>query len=280
MREIHSQLITQAVEKLCIQACCDIGPDIENAIRESLNIEESTTGRAILDQILKNIEISRAENIPICQDTGMSIFFVEIGQDIHITGGYLYDAINEGVRLGYTNGYLRKSVVKSPIDRINTGDNTPAVIHTTITPGDSLKITFAPKGAGSENMSAIKMLKPGDGIEGIKDFVINTVISAGGNPCPPIILGIGIGGSFEKCAILAKKALLRNLGEHNLDPALNSLERELLVEINKTGIGPQGLGGSVTCLGVSILSYPTHIACLPVAVNLQCHASRHMEIIL
>lgn len=280
MREIGCSLITDSVEKLFIKACCSIGDDVEEAIRKSIDIEESPSGKDILEQILLNMRCARDENLPACQDTGMSVVFAEIGQDVHITGGNFIDAINEGVRRAYVNGFLRKSVVKSPIDRINTGDNTPAVIHTTIIPGENLKITVAPKGFGSENMSKIAMLKPSDGIGGIKKFVLDTVISAGANPCPPIILGIGLGGTFELCALLAKKALLFPLSHKNSDPLLASLEDDILNNVNKTGIGPQGLGGRVTCLKVNILSYPTHIAGLPVAVNIQCHASRHMEIVL
>jgi hydro-lyases, Fe-S type, tartrate/fumarate subfamily, alpha region len=280
MREIDCGIISMWIEKLFIEACCSIGPDVEKAIEKSMEKEDSPFGRDILNQILENMRYAREENIPACQDTGMAVVFLEVGQDIHITGGYINDAVNEGVKRAYENGYLRKSVVKSPVDRINTGDNTPAVIHTKIVPGDRLKITAVPKGFGSENMSAIKMLKPSDGIEGIKKFVLDTVLSASSNPCPPIILGIGIGGTFETCALLAKKALLRPLGEINSDPLLSSLEEAILNEVNKTGIGPQGLGGRTTCLGVSILSYPTHIAGLPAAVNIQCHASRHREIIL
>lgn len=280
MREIHSDLITDAVEKLCIDACCNIGLDVEDALKKSIVIEESPTGRDILNQLLENINIARQEGIPICQDTGMAVIFLEIGQEVHITGKYIYDAVNDGVRNGYKSGYLRKSVVKSPIDRENTGDNTPAVIHTSIVPGDKLKIAFTPKGIGSENMSALKMLKPSDGVAGIKQFVIDTVTSAGSNPCPPIVVGIGLGGTFEKCALLAKQALLRDIGVGSDDPMLAALESEILSDINKTGIGPQGLGGRVTCLAVNIISYPTHIAGLPVAVNIQCHASRHKEIII
>lgn len=280
MRQLDAKLITEAVEGLFIDAACNLGSDVENAIKTSLSSEESPLGKNILNQILQNIQVGKNESIPICQDTGVAVIFVELGQDLHITGGYIYDAINEGVRRAYANGYLRKSMVKSPINRVNTGDNTPAIIHTEIVPGDNLKITAAPKGAGSENMSTLKMLKPSDGIEGIKEFVLDSVVKAGSNPCPPIILGIGIGGTFEKCTYLAKKALLRELGQNNQDPAIAELEKEILKEVNKTGIGPQGLGGSTTCLGVNILTYPTHIAALPVALNIQCHAARHKDIIL
>jgi fumarate hydratase subunit alpha len=280
MRQIDIADIINAVETLCIDACCSIGEDIESALRKGVEKEDSPFGKDILIQILDNIKIAREDNMPLCQDTGMTVIFLEIGQDVHITGGYLYDAINEGVRRGYKNGYLRKSVVKSPFDRVNTKDNTPAVIHTDIVPGDNIKIFVAPKGFGSENMSALKMLKPSDGIEGVKKFIIDAVKSAGSNPCPPIILGVGLGGTMEMCALLAKKALLRNLEAKNSDPVLSKLEEELLADVNALGIGPQGLGGRVTCLGVNILSYPTHIAGLPAAVNIQCHASRHKEIVL
>jgi fumarate hydratase subunit alpha len=280
MREISCKDITSTVRDLCIEACCSIGQDVEDAVRKSLCLEESPAGRDILGLILENMDYARKEGIPACQDTGMAVVFLEVGQDAHITGGHLYDAINEGVRQGYEMGHLRKSVVKSPIDRINTGDNTPAVITTDIVDGDRLKITVAPKGFGSENMSALKMLKPSDGIEGIKEFVLSTVKNAGPNACPPIILGIGLGGTFDRCALLAKKALLRPLGEESSDAKIASLERDILEEVNMTGIGPQGLGGRVTCLGVNILTYATHIAGLPAAVNMQCHASRHREAIL
>lgn len=280
MREIHSSIITDAVERLFIDACCNIGADVRSAIEESIKYEDSPHGRNILEQTLKNFEIAERQNIPICQDTGMAVVFLELGQDLHITGDYLNDSINEGVRRGYKNGYLRKSVVSSPIERINTKDNTPAIIHVDIVPGDKLRITAVPKGFGSENMSAVKMLKPSDGINGIKEFVLDTVVRAGSNPCPPIILGIGIGGTFEMCTLLAKKSLLRDLTKSSDDPSIASLEKDILTEINNSGIGPQGLGGRVTCLGVNILSYPTHIAGLPVAVNMQCHVSRHKQTIL
>lgn len=280
MRTIEANAISEAVEKLFIDACCNINNDVKNKIKEQVISEKSDYGKDILHQILQNFEIAHNESIPICQDTGMSVVFLEIGQDVHINGGYIYDAINKGVKNAYINGYLRKSVVRSPLNRENTKDNTPAIIHTEIVQGENIKITAVPKGFGSENMSALKMLKPSDGIEGIKKFVLDTVISAGSNPCPPIVVGIGIGGTFEKCALLAKKALLRELGGEHIDPFYAKLEKELLDTINKTGIGPQGLGGTTTCIGVNILDYPTHIAGMPVAVNIQCHVSRHKEIIL
>lgn len=280
MREIQASAIADAVENLFIDACCNIGKDIEQAIGKSIAKEESPSGKMILNQLLKNINVAREESIPICQDTGMAVVFIELGQDAHIAGGYLYDAVNEGVRRGYDKGCLRKSVVKSPIDRINTGDNTPAVIHTDIVPGDRIKITAVPKGFGSENMSAVKMLKPSDGVEGVKKFVIDTVNKAGPNPCPPIIVGVGIGGSMEKAALLAKKALMRPIDERNPDPYYKDLEEELLESINRLGIGPAGLGGRITALGVNIDVYPTHIAGLPVAVNIGCHVTRHKSITL
>lgn len=279
MKNISIGTITEAVEKLAIEACYNIGSDVQALLHKGLESEESDFGKNILSQLIENINISKNNHIPICQDTGMAVVFVEIGQEVHITGGSLYDAINEGIRRGYTKGYLRKSVL-TPLARINTGDNTPAVIHTEITDGSSLKITVAPKGFGSENMSRVAMLTPSQGIEGIKKFVVDSVILAGANPCPPVILGIGIGGTMEKAAYLAKKALLRKAGSSSEDPMVAELEQELLEMINATGIGPQGLGGRVTALAVHINTYPTHIAGLPVAVNFQCHAARHHEIIL
>lgn len=279
MREIHVNTITKTVRDLCIDACINIGSDVEALLKEAKDTEISPFGQNILDQLIDNIDIAKRENMPICQDTGMAVLFLEIGQDVHITGGDLTEAINEGVRQGYRDGYLRKSVL-DPLTRINTQDNTPAIIHTEIVPGDELKITIAPKGFGSENMSALKMLKPSDGIEGIKEFVVETVKSAGANPCPPIILGIGIGGTMEKAALLAKKSLTREAGTPNPDPEVAKLEDELLTLVNKTGIGPQGLGGNVTALAVHVDTYPTHIAGLPIAINVQCHAARHKEAIL
>lgn len=233
-----------------------------------------------MKQLLENAHIARENAVPMCQDTGFAVVFLELGQDVNITGGFLYDAVNEGVRKGYTEGYLRKSIVNHPLQRINTGDNTPAVIHTSIVPGDKLTITVAPKGGGSENMSAIRMLKPAEGREGVKKFVLETVKNAGPNPCPPVIVGVGMGGTFEKAALLAKQALLRPLGQPHPESDIAELESELLEEINKTGIGPQGLGGRTTALGVHILTYPCHIASLPVAVNINCHAARHKKAVL
>ena len=279
MKEITAEAITDTVEKLCIDACYNLGDDVKDLLRQAQEKEESPFGISILDQLLQNIDTSKAEHLPICQDTGMTVVFLEIGQDVHITGGSLQGAVNKGVRRGYQKGYLRKSVL-TPLKRENTGDNTPAVLHTEIMEGDRMKIIVAPKGFGSENMSRVGMLKPSDGIDGVKQFVLETVIRAGANPCPPILLGVGIGGTMEKAAYLAKKALLRKAGEASPDPELAALERELLVAINKTGIGPQGLGGRTTALAVHIDTFPTHLAGLPVAVNVQCHAARHAEAIL
>ena len=279
MKEINVTQITETVAKLCIDACLYLGDDVVELLHQAREKEVSNFGCYILDRMLENLKIASEQQIPMCQDTGMTVVFLEIGQDVHITGGNLEDAINEGVRRGYQEGYLRKSVL-SPLERVNTKDNTPAVIHTQIVPGDNLKIMVAPKGAGSENMSRLKMLKPADGLEGIKEFVLETVTLAGGCPCPPLILGIGIGGTMEKAAILAKKALLRKAGAPSTDSLAAELETEILKLVNKTGIGPQGLGGKVTALAVHIETYPTHIAELPVAVNIQCHAARHKEAIL
>lgn len=250
------------------------------AFQKAYNHEISLTGKDILQILMKNAEIAREEKVPMCQDTGYAVIFVELGQDVRIDGGDFYDAINEGVRKGYTEGYLRKSIVSHPLERKNTGDNTPAVIHTKIVPGENLRIIVAPKGGGSENMSAIKMLKPADGVEGVKKFVIEAVKAAGPNPCPPIVVGVGIGGTFEKAAQLSKEALLRELGEKSKYPDIAKLEEELLQEVNKLGIGPQGLGGKTTALGLHIEIYAAHIASLPVAVNINCHAARHKEVVL
>lgn len=272
--------ITSEVARLCMEANYFLGEDVLEALRQGMAGEESPVGREVFGQLLENADIARREQVPMCQDTGMATFFVELGQDVHITGGDLEEAINEGVRRGYREGHLRKSVVGHPLKRKNTGDNTPAVIHIRVTPGDRLKIVFAPKGAGSENMSALKMLKPSEGVEGVKEFVLATVKAAGPNPCPPIIVGVGIGGSFEKCALLAKKALLRKAGAPNPLPDIAALEKDLLRRINDLGIGPQGLGGRITALAVHVEVYATHIASLPVAVNLSCHAYRHKEVVL
>jgi fumarate hydratase subunit alpha len=280
LREINVVEITTAVADLCVRANCELGDDVYTALKLALAEEESPLGREVLCQLIKNAEIARTERVPICQDTGIAVVFVEIGQEVHIVGGSLLEAINAGVAKGYEEGYLRKSVVSHPLDRINTGDNTPAVVHTEIVPGDNLKIVVAPKGAGSENMSAVRMLKPSDGLHGIKQFVVDTVRAAGPNPCPPIIVGIGIGGTMEKAALLSKKALLRRVGEPSSNKIDAELEKELLELINRTGIGPGGLGGRITALAVHVESFPCHIASLPVAVNIQCHAARHAEIVL
>ena len=276
-RTVSSNDITELVERLCIEANCYLTEDISGCLRNCRIKERSPLGKEILDTLLENARIARDETAPICQDTGMTVVFLTIGQDVHVSGDSLEDAINEGVRRGYEKGYLRKSVVRDPLDRVNTKDNTPAVIHYEIVPGDAFHITVAPKGFGSENMSGLKMLKPSQGVQGVKDFVIQTVSDAGANPCPPIIIGVGIGGTMEKSAYLSKKALLRPVGEKNPDPALAALEEELLESINRLGIGPAGFGGTTTALSVNILTYATHIAGLPVSVNIGCHATRHAE---
>lgn len=278
MRTINVNNVVEVVEKLCIDANYFLNSDIMDALKSCHISEESDIGKEILNQIIENAEIAKVENMAMCQDTGMVIAFVELGQEIHIEGGSLTSAIYEGVRRGYEKGYLRKSVVRDPIDRVNTGDNTPAVIHYDLVEGDRLKITIAPKGFGSENMSALKMLKPSDGVEGIKKFVFDTVSSAGPNPCPPIVVGVGIGGTMEKAAQLSKKALLRSVDQRSELEHIKSLEKELLDGINKLGIGPAGLGGRSTALAVNIEVFPTHIAGLPVAVNISCHATRHAEV--
>ena len=279
MREIQAQEVTSVVRKLCIGANCHLPEDVKGRIRACRACETFPVAQEILDQIEENFGIADANEVPICQDTGMACVFVEIGQDVHVVGS-LEEAIHEGVRQGYTDGYLRKSVVRDPIDRVNTGDNTPAMIYYDIVPGDQIKITVAPKGFGSENMSRIKILRPSDGIEGMKDFVTQTVEEAGPNPCPPTVVGVGIGGTFDKAALLAKKALLRSTAHHNPDPFYAALEEELLERINSLGIGPQGFGGRTTALAVAIEQMPTHIAGLPVAVNLNCHVARHATEVL
>lgn len=276
MRTLHTDVIINTIKEMCIQANLKLGDDMEDAIRQAAVREESPTGKHILGQLQENLSIAEQECIPICQDTGMTIIFMEIGQDVHISGMNIEDAINEGIRRGYTEGYLRKSVVGDPLLRENTKDNTPGVIHYSIIPGDRICITVAPKGFGSENMSKIYMLKPADGVEGVKAAVLDCVKNAGPNACPPMVIGVGIGGSFEKCALLAKKALTRNITIRNSIPYISKLEAELLGKINKLGIGPAGLGGKVTALGVNIETYPTHIAGLPVAVNICCHVNRHI----
>ncbi|HEX3033098.1 MAG TPA: fumarate hydratase [Bacillota bacterium] len=280
MRNIAVETIRDTVASLCQEANFYLGEDVRRALSQANVQEESGLGKNILAQLLENADIAKDEQVPICQDTGFALVFVEIGQEVHIVGGELEKAIHEGVAKGYQEGYLRKSMVSDPLERENTGDNTPAIIHFKVVSGDKLKITVAPKGGGSENMSAIKMLKPSDGWKGARDFVVSTVQQAGSNPCPPIVVGVGIGGTFEKAAILAKESLLRDLGSPNADPNTAKLEKELLNEINKLGIGPQGLGGRTTALAVHINTFPTHIASLPVAVNINCHATRHKQAIL
>ena len=277
MREIHVNQITQAIRELAIRANTELGEDVLNCFKESLNREESPTGKDILLRLIENAEIARSEQIPMCQDTGLAVVFVEMGQDVHIVGGTLREAIEEGVRQGYGEGYLRKSACH-PFTRQNTGDNTPAVIHIDLVAGEGFKLIFAPKGGGSENMSRVTMLTPAVGVEGVKEFVVQRVKESGPNPCPPTIVGVGIGGTFEQAALLAKKALLRPLGSDNPDPELDRLEKEWLEEINRLGIGPQGLGGRITSLAVHVNMMPCHIASLPVAVNIQCHAARHKEV--
>ena len=277
MREIHTSEIINTVRDLCIESNYYLSNDVKEALCKAKKNETWPLAENVLDQLILNSNIAKKEDMPICQDTGMACVFVEIGQEVHIVGGLLQDAINEGVRRGYDEGFLRKSVVKDPIDRVNTKDNTPAIIYYDIVPGDKMKITVAPKGFGSENMSRIKMLKPSDGLQGVKDFIIETVKLAGPNPCPPIVVGVGIGGTFDKAAYLAKKALIRPLDKRNDEKFYSDLEKELLETINKLGIGPQGFGGKTTALGLNIETYPTHIAGLPVAVNINCHATRHKE---
>ena len=280
MRELNVGVITEAVRNLCIEANYYLGDDIKEALEISKKKETWKLAEDVLDKIIINSEIACKDEMPICQDTGMACVFMEIGQDVHLVGGKLEDAINEGVRRGYEEGYLRKSVVGDPIERINTKDNTPAIIYYDIVEGDKVKITLAPKGFGSENMSKIGMLKPSDGIEGVKKFILETVKAAGPNPCPPMVIGVGIGGTFDKAAYLAKKALIRPIDIRIKNGFYKELEEELLEKVNKFGIGPQGFGGRTTALGLNIEVYPTHIAGLPVAVNINCHATRHKEIIL
>ena len=274
MREIAAEKITEVIKKLCIEANCYLPGDMKSRIEESLAAETWPQAREILERIIENYQIADEKAQPICQDTGMACVFVKIGQEVHINGS-LEDAIHEGVRQGYTEGFLRKSVVRDPLDRVNTGDNTPAMIYYEIVPGDSLEITVAPKGFGSENMSQVKMLKPSDGLQGVKDFVLKVVEDAGPNPCPPIVVGVGVGGTFDKAALMAKKALMRSSDERHPEPFWADLEAELLEKINELGIGPQGFGGKTTALCVNIEKCPTHIAGLPVAVNINCHVTRH-----
>jgi fumarate hydratase subunit alpha len=280
MRTIHTDEIIKNVKEMCIEANLSLSKDVEGACHTAFEKETSPLGKQILGQLKENMELAKKEEIPICQDTGMAVVFLKIGQDLHIEGENLSDAINEGIRQGYREGYLRNSIVADPLLRKNTGDNTPGVIHYEIVPGENLTITVAPKGFGSENMSRVCMLKPSDGIEGVKKTVLETVSLAGPNACPPMIVGVGIGGTFEKCTLLAKKALLRDLNTSSPYPHIEKLEKELLEEINQLGIGPAGLGGNFTALGINIEIYPTHIAGLPVAVNICCHVNRHIQRII
>lgn len=276
IREIHVSDLTDNIKEMCIQANYYLSPDMDERMKQVTETEESELGKKILRQLQENLEIADKEMIPICQDTGMAVIFMEIGQDVHFVGGDFEEAVNEGVRRGYIDGYLRKSVVKDPLIRENTKDNTPAVLHTRIVPGDQVKITVAPKGFGSENMSRVFMLKPADGIEGVKNAILTAVKDAGPNACPPMVVGVGVGGTFEKCAIMAKQALTREAGSHSEIPYVKEMEEEMLEKINKLGIGPGGLGGTTTALAVNIITYPTHIAGLPVAVNICCHVNRHV----
>ncbi len=276
MRELNVEIITENIKEMCIEANHFLSDDMKSCLSKAVNSEKSELGKQVLDSLKENLQIAEKDMIPICQDTGMAVIFIQVGQEVHLVGGNIEDAINEGVRRGYVDGYLRKSVVKDPLIRENTKDNTPAVIHYEIVEGDSVTITVAPKGFGSENMSRIFMLKPADGIEGVKNAVITAVRDAGPNACPPMVIGVGIGGDFEKCAVLSKKALTRNLNEHSSIPYVKELEEELLNTINQLKIGPGGLGGTNTAFSVNIETYPTHIAGLPVAINTCCHVNRHV----
>lgn len=277
MRTINTELITQQIKEMCMEVNIHLSEDVKSAILKAREKEESSLGQQILGQLEENMDIADKTKIPICQDTGMTVVFLKVGQDVHFEGTYIEDAINQGIREGYQEGYLRKSVVKDPVDRVNTKDNTPGVIHYEIVPGDQVEITVAPKGFGSENMSRLYMLKPADGLDGIRNAILETVKLAGPNACPPIVVGVGIGGTFEKCAILAKKALTRDLNSSSEIPYVKALEEEMLDKINALGIGPAGLGGRVTALGINIETYPTHIAGMPVAVNICCHVNRHIR---
>lgn len=280
IRTVQTEMITETIKKMCIEANYSLSSDMVKAMRKAEEKEESVLGKQILAQLQDNLEIAASDMIPICQDTGMAVVFLEVGQDVHFEGGSLEDAVNEGVRRGYTEGFLRKSVVGDPILRENTKDNTPAVIHTRIVEGDRVKITVAPKGFGSENMSRVFMLKPAEGLEGVKNAILTAVKDAGPNACPPLVVGVGIGGTFEKCALMAKKAFTREVGKHSDIPYVRKLEEEMLEKINCLGIGPGGLGGTVTALAVNVNTYPTHIAGLPVAVNICCHVNRHTVCVL
>ena len=280
IRTVQTEIITETIKKMCIEANYSLSSDMVKAMRKAEEKEESVLGKQILAQLQDNLEIAASDMIPICQDTGMAVVFLEVGQDVHFEGGSFEDAVNEGVRRGYTEGFLRKSVVGDTILRVNTKDNTPAVIHTRIVEGDRVKITVAPKGFGSENMSRVFMLKPAEGLEGVKNAILTAVKDAGPNACPPLVVGVGIGGTFEKCALMAKKALTREVGKHSDIPYVRKLEEEMLEKINCLGIGPGGLGGTVTALAVNVNTYPTHIAGLPVAVNICCHVNRHTVCVL
>lgn len=280
MRTINTEEIIKNVKEMCMEVNIRLSDDVKNAILEGKKKEESVIGKQILGQLEQNMDIALENQIPICQDTGMTVVFLKIGQDLHMEGGFIEDAVNEGIRQGYRDGYLRKSVVGDPLIRENTKDNTPGVIHYEIVPGDTLEITVAPKGFGSENMSRVFMLKPADGVEGVKNAIIESVEAAGPNACPPMVIGVGIGGTFEKCALLAKKALTRDLNSHSPIPHIRALEEEMLEKVNKLGIGPGGLGGKVTAIGLNIETYATHIAGLPVAVNICCHVNRHIRRVL
>ncbi len=278
MRELNVNLITEKVRELCMTSNYDLPKDVEDKLKEGYEKEESSFGKYSMENVLDNVKIARDENVAICQDTGLAVIFMEIGQDVHLVGGDLAAAVDEGVRQGFNDGYLRKSAVDDPIfERKNTGDNTPALLYTDIVPGDKVKITVVPKGGGAENMSQMKMLKPAEGVEGVKKFVVESVINAGGNPCPPVVVGVGVGGTIEKTAMLAKKALMREAGKPNPNPLYAKLEAEILEEVNKSGVGPQGLGGRFTAFAVHIDYFPAHIASMPVVVNLNCHAARHKE---
>ncbi|MBI2527444.1 MAG: fumarate hydratase [Candidatus Rokubacteria bacterium] len=280
MRDIHTSSVTDAVKKLCMEANYELEPDMLRAFDRALKTERSAAGRQVLQILKDNAELARTKKIPYCQDTGFVVCFVELGQDVHVTGGLLADAVNAGVRQGYTEGYLRASIVRSPFDRVNTGDNTPAVVHVEVVSGATLKIQIMPKGGGCENRSKYKMLTPAEGVEGVKAWVLECIKTAGPDACPPLVAGVGIGGTFEKAAILSKKALFRELGTPNPDPAVDALEKELLDRANRLGIGPQGYGGDTTALGIHLLTYPCHITSLPVAVTIECHAHRHKEVTL
>jgi len=280
VREIHTDEIINVIEKLCIDANLHLPQDVKCAIQNCRACEDGSIAQGILDDIIRNYEIADNENVPICQDTGMACVFLEIGQDVHIVGDNLRDAVDEGVRRGYAKGYLRKSVVADPVRRGNTGDNTPAMLYTEIVPGENIKITVGPKGFGSENMSMIRMFKPSAGLQGIKDFILEAVKTAGPNPCPPMVIGVGIGGTFDKAALLAKKALMRPVDSQNPDPYYAALEEEMLEKVNQLGIGPQGFGGKTTAIGLNIETLPTHIAGMPCAININCHVTRHKTEVL